>query len=108
MPSPRKLAHAVVIVRSDGPPRLPNLDAVESGVIFQGGDSSVVESGAARYWLCLVLRHSAVDPAEPLSPMPFELPGPTYDSIGSALSETGSAETPSPIGQETPVEWFGQ
>ena len=67
-----------------------------------------VERGGDRHWLCLVLRHSAVDAAEPLSQTPVERLGATYDSTGSVLSETGSAETPNPTGQDTPVEWSGQ
>ena len=34
--------------------------------------------------------------------------GRRYDSTGSVPSETGSADTPNPTGQETPVEWSGQ
>jgi DNA invertase Pin-like site-specific DNA recombinase len=77
------------------------------GVIDQVGEAPRLESGEQRYWLCLGMRRSAIDPSDLLEPLPVELPSPTYDSTGSAPSLM-PVETPSPIGQDTPVEWSGQ
>jgi len=83
------LFEAIVVVRSHEVPRFGTLtEAVGGGVIDQLGDAPEVEDGEARYWLCLALRYSALDPDDALSPTPVEIPN--------------------PIGQETPVEWSGQ
>ena len=71
------------------------------------GDAPDVESRGERYWLCLSLRHSALDPSNPLAPLPVELASSAYDSTDSAPSPM-PVETPVPIGQETPVLWSGQ
>jgi hypothetical protein len=80
------LFESIVLVRSD---ELP-WDALSyaKGQIDQLGEAPELESKGQPYWLCLSFRQSAMDPSEPLQPLPVEIP--------------------SPIGQETPVEWFGQ
>ena len=82
------LFESIVLIRSDKPPWDALSRAAGRGVLDQVGEAPGLESEGKSYWLCLSFRQSAMDPSELLEPLPVEIP--------------------SPMGQETPVEWFGQ